>query len=147
MAAGERRKISYPMHDIAITRLTYTGNNLQLLQEIGKQFDLSKLLVRASEAEELWRVLKWGTDRGGFAPKNWTDGETPYDQIVFGTTEADILEGERDAKVSTSLKKLPIIKNPVILLYSRAQMAEVGYHEWKFLYPDKLAALVGIVML
>lgn len=137
------------MTNIKVLHLTYTGDNLKLLHAIEDHCDLTNVLIRASELEELWRVLKYGTDRGGFPPgKTWTDGLTPYEDIVFGTTKADILDGEARPEVSTSFKKLPIIPRPVILLYDRTQFVEIGYHEWKFKSPaEKLKALIAIIIL
>ena len=136
------------MQQITILHLPYTGDNLALLKEISKHFPPTEVLFRASELAETGRTLKYGTDRGGFPPKLWQDGITPYDDIVFGTTAADIEEGERDASVSTSFKKIPIIKDPIILLYDITQMEEAGYHEWRFKQPAaKLQALKAVIIL
>lgn len=138
---------NFPKH----TNIEYNGNNLLFLDKVKEVLLLKNddVLFRASEFGELDRIWKFGTDRGGFNNgKKWRDTDILFEDVIFGTTISDIIEGETDENVSTSFKKFEIIDEPILLIYDINGFENVGYHEWKFKEPDKkLDSLKQIIIL
>ena len=135
-----------------VLHIPYDGNNLKLLllikQSLGHGLD--DCLFRASEKCEMWRTLMYGTDRGGYPPKYWQDGKTPFEDVVFATTEEDILLGEAFPDRSSSFKKFALIKDPVLLIYSKSFFTKVEDRQWKFNEKSadyKFTALTHIVFI
>ena len=133
---------------IHIDYIEYQGDNIKLLNQIEDSlpvlFSIWKsdkmyisppdYLYRASELSELNRILKYGTDRGGYPPKLWDDGMTPYDDIIYGTTAETIRRAE-GTDMSSAFKKIPIIKQtdkPIILIYDINDFILVGDRQFKF---------------
>jgi len=142
------------------------GRNLLLLaeflDELARRGIDGPLLLRASEALELDRILTHGTDRGGFPGKvAWRDGNLPgrailHEDVVFGTTADEIRLGERDPQRSSSFKKLPGIADPILLAYDARAFEKIADRQHLFRDPtrkreallavcklDKLAAIQG----
>lgn len=139
------------MYKIEFRTIPYNNDNLLFLEEVRKILVLKDehVLFRASEYNEIGRIGQFGTDRAGFNNnKKWRGTEIPFEDVIFGTTIADILDGEEHENVSTSFKKFKIIENPILLIYDINCFENVGYHEWKFKNPDnKLDCLKQIIIL
>jgi hypothetical protein len=127
--------------------IKYNGNNLEFLEEVKKQFNCENCLFRASEFEELDRILEYGTDRGGYPPKKWEDTTNiPYDCVIYATTEQDIINAEIDKTKSSSFKKFDIIENPILILYDIRGFTKIEDRQWIFLNPsDKKKYLLTII--
>ncbi len=136
--------------------VVYQQLNLLLLEEImdcvRRRKESPNVLFRASEAEHLDRILRYGTDRGGFpGGKLWrhsgeVGGHYLHEDIILATTEHDIRRGEEDREYSTSFKKLPGIADPLLLLYDAGHLVQMREKEYRFIKPDrKTDALIGIV--
>lgn len=136
------------MKSIDIIHLPYNGNNIGFLNAI-KALTNHHNLYRASELSELWRVIKYGTDRGGFpGEKKWNDSEIKYEDVIYATTEQDIVAAEANSDKSSSFKKFAIIPDPVLLVYDIFGFSNVGDREWCFNNPSqKLQCLKHIVIL
>jgi hypothetical protein len=128
--------------------IPYEGNNLKFFLEVKAYLghNLNDALFRASEEADLWRVLLYGTDRGGYPPKMFRDN-IPYEDVIYGTIADDILLGEAYPEKSHSFKKFSITPDPVLLIYSLKKFYPVGVHLWQFSYleGDKLSALTHVV--
>ena len=134
------------------------GRNLLLLAEFLDELKQrgidGPLLLRASEALELDRILTYGTDRGGFPEKVlWRDGELPgrdilHEDVVFGTTAEEIRLAERDPERSSSFKKLPGIADPILLAYDACAFEKIADRQHLFRDPAaKREALLAICKL
>ena len=134
--------------------IDYGGNNLKFLKRVKKQFSryyklpVGDYLFRASEKEEIPNILKHGTDRGGYPPRNWESTDIPYEDVIFATTEQDIIEAEKDENRSSSFKKFKIIENPILLIYDIRGFEKIEDRQWRFLDPkNKRDYLIGIINL
>lgn len=134
------------------------GRNLLLLaeflDELARRGIDGPLLLRASEALELDRILTHGTDRGGFPGKvAWRDGSLPgrailHEDVVFGTTADEIRLGERDPQRSSSFKKLPGIADPILLAYDARAFEKIADRQHLFRDPTrKREALLAVCQL
>jgi hypothetical protein len=121
---------------MTIIYIKYDGNNLKLLSNIKNLFpDSDNFLFRTSELSELRRVIKYGTDRGGYPFRLWEDGITPFEDVIFGTTTQMIIDAENDDKKSSSFKKIPLIQQtdiPIILIYDLNEFEMIADRQWKF---------------
>jgi len=131
--------------------LPYLGDNLLLLEELRIELDRlaidEPVLLRASELAKLERVLEHGTDRAGYAgDKRWRhDRSIAHADVILATTPAQNRAGEGDSAVSTSVKKLPLIDAPMLLIYAAAAFEPLRDNNWRFRDPgDKPAALRAI---
>jgi hypothetical protein len=118
--------------------INYNGNNLEFLEELKSRLDyidFDYCLFRASEFEEVVKILKYGTDRVGFPPKNWEDTDIPYENVIYAMTEEDIITAEIDKTKSSSFKKFDIIDNPILILYDINGFKKIGDRQWIFLEP------------
>lgn len=132
--------------------LPYFGDNLLLLEEI--RLELARLgidepvLLRASEQDKLERVLTHGTDRAGHqGDRRWEHDPTiAHVDVVLATTPEHNRSAEADPETSSSLKKLPPIAAPMILVYAAAALEPLpARNQHRFRDPDrKLAALRAI---
>jgi len=115
--------------------IKYNGDNLQFLEEVKKHIDCDGILFRASEYEELDRISKYSTDRGGFPIKKWENTDILYEDVIFATTETDIIEAEKDINRSSSFKKFDIIDNPILIFYKKEGFKKIEDRQWLFLDP------------
>lgn len=132
--------------------LPWFGDNLLLLEEI--RVDLARLgisepvVVRASELDKLERVLVHGTDRAGYpGDRRWHGNpQIPHADVILATTFAQNRAGEAGFGASTSLRKLPIIDAPMILVYAASALEPLPTpNEYRFRQPEnKPAALRAI---
>jgi len=131
------------------------GRNLLLLAEVLDELNrhgLGKdLLLRASEDQEIERLLTHGTDRGGFPVKvAWRDGAIAgrailHEDVIYGTTAEEIRTGESDPARSTSFKKLPGIERPLVIAYDRRAFEKIADRQYLFRDPTrKLEALLAV---
>jgi hypothetical protein len=136
------------MKNINIIHLPYRGDNLEYLKAITNLTGHFNL-YRASELCELGRVLKYGTDRGGYdSEKKWRDTNIRYEDVIFGTTESVITEAEKDVEKSSSFKKFAVIKDPVLLIYDILGFKQLDEREWLFINTvNKLQFLMNVVIL
>ena len=126
--------------------IKYNGDNILFLKELKENIKYEGCLFRASEIEELDRILKWGTDRGGYSDKNWENTEIKYEDVIYATTEEDIINAEKDVNKSSSFKKFDIIENPILILYDISGFKKIADRQWEFLDPsNKLKYLLTIV--
>lgn len=129
-------------------QLPWFGDNRLLLAEIELELALAgvsePVLLRASETESLGRIERYGTDRGGFpGDRRWRyDDSIRHEDVVLATTPEDNREGDPDA--SSSLKKLPEIDAPLVLVYRRSGLRRLADHHWVFC-TGRLDALIGII--
>ncbi len=134
---------------IDVKRISYFGqkDNLGFLDCMESVFGKYNL-YRASEEKELWRVLKYGTDRGGFPPKMWENSQIPFEAVIYATTAEDIRLAEKEPDRSSSFKKFAIIEDPVLLIYDINQFVKIADRQWAFTdMNNKLDALKHIVFL
>lgn len=131
---------------IKIITIPYNGNNLEFLKELKLKVNCDGCLFRASESEELLNTLKFGTDRGGYPPSKWEDTDIPYEDVIFATTEQDIIDAEFDKKRSSSFKKFSIIENPVLLLYNIKGFEKIADRQWRFLDPNNKKAYLHTII-
>ena len=117
-------------------KIKYNGNNLDFLEILKDVVDTDGVLFRASEYEELDRIYKYGTDRGGFPPKTWEDTDIPFEDVIYATTEQDVINAEIDKARSSSFKKFDIIDNPILILYDISGFKKIGDRQWIFLDKD-----------
>lgn len=131
------------------------GRNLLLLAEVLDELDRrdlgADLLLRASEDQEIERLLTHGTDRGGFPVKvAWRDGAIAgrailHEDVIYGTTAEEIRVGESDPDRSTSFKKLPGIERPLVIAYGRRALEKIADRQYLFRDPSsKLDALLAV---
>lgn len=134
--------------------LAYFGDNLLLLDELRVEFERlgigEPLLLRASEFEKLERVLEHGTDRAEYpGDRRWRhDPALAHVDVILATTPEQNRQAELAANpaTSTSLRKLPIIEKPMILVYALGDFEPLpSPNEYRFRDPDhKPAALRAI---
>lgn len=128
--------------------IPYTGSNLLFLDEVKSELLINALpteevLFRASELNDLDKIITYGTDRGGFKNKkiwgysNQLEKNISYEDVIIATTEKDIILGEQDTNYMNSIKKLNIIKAPLFLIYDNKELANLSDNEYMFLNPDK----------
>lgn len=132
-----------------ILHIPYQGNNLKFFLDVKAHLmnNLEDALFRSSEKADLWRVLLYGTDRGGYPPKNFRN-DIPYEDVIYGTTAEDILIGEAYPDKSHSFKKFSITPDPVLLIYSLKKFYRTGDHLWRFSETCyKLSSLTHIVII
>lgn len=129
-------------------RLPYLGDNLLLLADLLDELDVhsvtGSLLLRASEREKLDKILKWGTDRGGYqGDRRWAeDPSIAHEDVILATTPDENRSGEADPERSTSLKKFAIIDEPLLLVYDARALEPLHAKHYEFRHPpNKLAAL------
>jgi predicted O-methyltransferase YrrM len=138
-----------------VITLPYQERNLLFLEEVLDELQARSIaadfLFRASEVEKLDRILKYGTDRGGFSGQRlWSDGpdigrELPHEDVIFATTAEEIRLGEADPGRSTSLKKFAIIEQPLFLVYDANHFVRLHDRQFKFREPgNKLSALLAV---
>ncbi len=138
---------------IQIEYLAYNGNNIKLLEavieKLGKRS--GNILYRASEQESLEKILKYGTDRGGFpGRKLWGRSEVLsrellHEDVIFATTEEEIRYGEQNPDFQTSLRKFSLIKHPLLLAYDSASFTKIGGKQYAFKNPkNKHRSLIAI---
>lgn len=131
-------------------RLPWFGDNRLLLAEIELELALAgvsePVLLRASEMEKLDRIERFGTDRGGYAgDRRWRyDDSIRHQDVVLATTPEDNRDAEADPDASSSLKKLPGIDAPIVLVYRRSALRRLRDHHWVF-SAEPLDALIGII--
>lgn len=130
----------------------YKGNNQTFIFDLISNYCYPEGLfkdglLRASEKSELWRVLKYGTDRGGYNNnKKWDLTDIPYEDVIFGTTLMDNIIAETKPLKSSSIKKFTLIKDPVLLIYDIKHFDYQGNNQWEWKNPTKkLDALDTIV--
>lgn len=136
------------MKTVNIIHLPYRGDNLEYLKAITNLTGHFNL-YRASELSDMGRVLKYGTDRGGYeGNKMWRNTMISYEDVIFATTEQIITDAEKDPNKSSSFKKFAIIKDPVLLIYDINGFKQMNEREWLFLDTrTKLMTLKHIVIL
>lgn len=132
--------------------LPWLGDNLLLLDELRVELDnhgiAEAVLLRASEHEKLARVLAHGTDRAGYSgDKRWClDPAIAHVDVILATSPAQNRDAEADPQTSSSLKKLPLIPNPMLLIYAEAAFERISGNHWRFCDPhDKPAALRAVI--
>lgn len=142
---------------IEVLSLPYQGSNILFLEEalleLGKDcISIKDILFRASEQKELERILKYGTDRGGFqGNKIWPYSseigkEIFHEDVIYATTEDEIRNGELDEQFMTTLKKFDIIENPLLLIYNGSQFGQVKFKQYSFKKPEeKLDSLLAVI--
>ncbi|MBM3199528.1 ATP-binding protein [Candidatus Woesearchaeota archaeon] len=139
---------------IRIDQLDYDGNNTKFLESVieklGKK-NSRNILYRASEQESLERILKHGTDRGGFSgKKSWgyselLSKELLHEDVIFATTEAEIRYGEQNLEFQTSLKKFSLIERPLLLVYDSSYFIKVKEKQYAFKNPKtKHESLIAV---
>ncbi len=120
---------------VETTKLYYLGSRRllleELLDEMGAEVPVSRLLLRASEARHRERILTYGTDRGGYPEgRRWrynreTGRDLAHEEVVYATTVEENRRAET-TPASCSLKKLDVIDDPLLLVYD----AEGLYRVW-----------------
>lgn len=131
--------------------LPWLGDNLLLLDELRIELERLEIrepvLLRASELGKLDRVLTQGTDRAGYpGDRRWCiDPAIAHEDVILATTPEQNRDGEADPAVSTSLKKFPLIEDPMLLIYAAAALEHLRDNHWRFRDPaSKPAALRAI---
>lgn len=131
--------------------LPWLGDNLLLLDELRVELERLQIdepvLLRASEHNKLERVLAHGTDRAGYpGDKRWClDRAIAHEDVILATTPEQNREGEADPAVSTSIKKFPLIEDPMLLIYAEAALEHLRDNHWRFRDPsNKPASLRAI---
>jgi predicted O-methyltransferase YrrM len=137
--------------EILQPELPWLGDNLLLLDEVRVELERlgirEPVLLRASERSKLERVLVHGTDRAGYpGEKRWClDSAIAHEDVILATTPEQNREGEADPAVSTSIKKFPLIPEPMLLIYAAAAFEHLRDNHWRFRDPnDKPAALRAV---
>lgn len=132
-------------------RLPYLGDNslllADLLTELETNFVEEPLLLRASEREKLEKIVEWGTDRAGYSgDRRWDqDPSIAHEDVILATTPEENRIGESEPERSTSLKKLPIIEDPLLLIYAANALEHMQGTHYRFRNPtNKLAALLAV---
>lgn len=131
-------------------RLPWFGDNRLLLAEIELELALAgvsePVLLRASETDKLDRIERFGTDRGGYpGDRRWRyDDSIRHEDVVLATTPEDNRDAEANPDASSSLKKLPGIDAPLVLVYRRSALRKLREHHWVF-SAGRLDALIGII--
>ena len=120
------------MNIFGVRELPYDGSNLKFLGLV----DQKDNLYRASEKSEFGRVMRYGTNRGGFKnDKMWENTNIPYEDVIFATTAEDIIEAEKEESRSSSFKKFKIYKTPMLLIYDIKGFEKIGDRQWRFKDP------------
>jgi predicted O-methyltransferase YrrM len=139
------------MSAIVQPELPWLGDNLLLLDELRDELwrlnIREPVLLRASEHSKLERVLAHGTDRAGYpGDKRWClDSTIAHEDVILATTPEQNRDGEADPEVSTSIKKFPLIPEPMLLVYAAAAFERLQDNHWQFRNPnDKPAALRAV---
>ena len=138
--------------------IKYNGDNLEFLKELKDKVNCDDCLFRASEIEELETISKWGTDRGGYPPRNWefvdhgitySNPNIKYEDVIFATTEEDIINAEKDENKSSIFKKFDIIDHPILILYDIKGFEKIDDRQWLFLDPsnkkDYLRTIINVI--
>ncbi len=142
---------------IPLIYLPYQNNNLLFLEDLILELEkrniyTEDLLYRASEQDKLEKILKFGTDRGGFSERkiwpysNEIDKEIMHEDVIYATTEDEIRKGEQDQSYSTSLKKFSIINSPLFLIYDSKHFIKLKEKQYVFSNPkNKRQPLLAVV--
>ncbi|WP_146658101.1 class I SAM-dependent methyltransferase [Enhygromyxa salina] len=134
--------------------LPYLGDNLLMLADLRSELGrhslgfTGPLLLRASEANKLARILAHGTDRGGYpGDRRWRhDPRLAHVDVILATTPAQNEAAEADPGRSSSLKKFTIIDEPLLLIYAAHAFEQLRPTEFRFRQSDaKLAALLAVI--
>lgn len=99
------------------------------------------------------KTLRHGTDRAGLVKEiDWEKegywgGEWKFEDIIYGSSATEIIRGAIDKDFSTAFKKIPITKDPYILIYDSKKLVQVHpEHQYAFLEPkNKLDALICVL--
>ena len=127
--------------------LPHLGDNRLFLADLREQLVQygihEPVLLRASEAEKLERVLTYGSDRGGYpGDRRWRyDASIPHAQVILATTPAQNRDLDHDPRRSTSLKKFPGIESPLLLAYAAAGLERLRDNHYRFVDPRPEGAL------
>lgn len=139
------------MSELVQASLPWLGDNLLVLDELRVELERLQIhepvLLRASERSKLDRVLVHGTDRAGYpGDKRWRfDPAIAHQDVILATTPAQNRDGEADPAVSTSIKKFPLIADPMLLVYAAADFEHLQANHWRFRDPsNKPAALRAV---
>ncbi|MCC6558338.1 MAG: hypothetical protein IT372_35805 [Polyangiaceae bacterium] len=132
--------------------LPYSGDDLLLLERLRVELERlgidEPVLLRASEQDKLDRVLAHGTDRAGHpGDRRWEhDPSIAHADVILATTPEQNRLAEADPHTSTSLRKLPLKDEPLLLVYAAAAFERLpGTNEYRFRDPaGKLAALRAV---
>lgn len=126
----------------------------QVLDNLNKNMtSLPPLLFRVTGGHHMFKVLNHGTDRAGFTNEmRW--GEDGYigrprkfEDIIYASTEKEILEGMAREDLSTSFKKIPVTPNPYLLVYDASKF-ELVHCDHQYAFRDasrKKEALLAIL--
>ena len=134
-------------------KLIHNGFHLPFLEDVlfwqKKYLSGKNILYRSSETSSLARILKFGTDRGGFPPRVWQrDPAYQHEDIIIGTTEAEIRHGELSGE-SHSLKKFKPQDQPLLLLYDADCLEKVCSKNYRLQggqWQDALLAIIYVEM-
>lgn len=127
--------------------LPHLGDNQLFLDDLSEflaQHGIEEpVLLRASEAEKLERILAYGSDRGGYpGDRRWRyDASIPHAQVILATTPAQNRELDQNPEHSTSLKKFPGIESPLLLVYAAAGLERLRDNHYRFVDETPAGAL------
>lgn len=120
--------------------IIYTGSRTQFLDKVHEALSASgitgRFLFRATEAEHLWKVFRFGTDRAGFPGKKiWPHSDDSHliyhEDVIIGTTREALLEAPLDRP--TLFTNFEIRKDPVLLVYDKGRFEHLKGHHYRFI--------------
>ncbi|MCA9688324.1 MAG: class I SAM-dependent methyltransferase [Myxococcales bacterium] len=124
--------------DVLGPTLIYLGDRQLILADLldalaARGID-GPILLRASEAEKLERILEHGTDRAGYpGDRRWRyDSSLAHEDLILATTPAD---NRADGSEGTSLQKLDVIAEPLLLAYAADALAPMRPKHYRFVDP------------
>lgn len=119
--------------------ITYTGSRPLFLDKVHEALSANgitgQFLFRATEAEHLWKIFRFGTDRAGFPGKKvWPHSEGSqtifHEDVIIGATREDLLKAPPDRP--TLFTNFEIRSDPVLLVYDKTWFVRLKGHHYKF---------------
>ncbi len=88
------------------------------------KLDPCAYVYRMSQLEDYYRILAYGTDRGGLSRKLWTENPSLgvlHEDVIIASTLKD-LELDCQLENGTLVDKLRITKDPLLLVYKEKDL-------------------------
>jgi len=125
---------------LTLEKIYYTGDRALFLEQVESALNRDQVsgefLFRATEAEHLWKIFKYGTDRSGFPGKKiWkhSTSETVihHEDVIIGATRTKLLESSPD--LPTLFTNFDIHCDPVLIVYDRTWFVHLKGHHYRFI--------------
>lgn len=124
---------------LTLEEISFDGNREEFLDRVEARLarhDLTgEFLYRATEAEHLWKIYAFGTDRAGFpGKKEWPYSTSPvifHEDVIIAATKKELLTAPVNRP--TLFLNFIIRRDPVLLVYDPAWFSRLKGHHYRFI--------------